>query len=265
MTKSWFYIIIILYAYVHSGKGDDVLKRQFVDIHSHILPGVDDGCSNEEQTIAILKEMEAVGVTDVILTPHYCKRREYVASLDFVAEVFENLKKRAIEENISVVLHLGTEMEYSQDGARYIREHRVNTLCGTNYILVEFPPYIKADTLLLWAREIISIGLVPVIAHIERYHHVVSNKDWVESLKGIGALIQVNIRSIIGYNFKIRKFMKWLITNRYVDFIGGDVHNDFIEQREIDKCSKFVIKHSDENYLDAVMSQNAKKYLLRQK
>ena len=58
--------------------------------------------------------------------------------------------------------------------------------------------------------------------------------------------------------------MKWLITNRYVDFIGGDVHNDFIEQREIDKCSKFVIKHSDENYLDAVMSQNAKKYLLRQ-
>ena len=240
------------------------MKRQFVDIHSHILPGVDDGCSDGQQSIDILKEMEAIGVTDVILTPHYCKRRQYVADLEYISKVYEDLKVRATRENISVGLHLGTEMEYSQDGARYIREKRVNTLCNTKYILVEFPPYISTDVLLLGVREIISMGLVPVIAHVERYPKVVSNPECVEVLKDIGALIQVNIRSMTVPGFKIRRFMKWIVSKRYVDFLGGDVHNDYIEQKEMDRCSRFIIKYSDEQYLDKILSGNAKKYLLRQ-
>jgi len=245
-------------------KGDVVLNVQIIDIHSHILPQVDDGCRDISQSVSVLKAMESIGVTDVFLTPHYCKRRGHVATPDAVKEAYELLCLKAKEEEIAINLRLGTEMEYSQDGARYIREGRINTLNGTKYLLVEFPPYISPDTLLLWSREIISMGLVPVVAHIERYKEVIRDEQCVVSLKQMGALIQVNIRSCCSHGFGIHRFLKWLISNRYADFLGGDVHLYPIEPKEINKCKKLVVRYSDEDYLRKLLSENAKKYLLRQ-
>ena len=241
-----------------------VLAVEFIDIHSHILPGVDDGCEDMIRSLTILKEMQNTGVTDVFLTPHYCKRRGYVTPVDKVRDVYDQLCKAVQQENISVNLHLGTEMEYSQDGSRYIKEGRVNTLGDTKYLLVEFPPYVSPKTFFSWIREICSLGYVPVVAHIERYTKVTKDKLCIESIRQLGALIQVNLRSVCSFNLRQRKFIKWLICNRYVDFIAGDVHEFPIEEKEFQKCSRLVVRCSDEEYLRKIMSENARKILLRQ-
>ena len=244
-------------------KGDGVLYK-FIDIHSHILPGVDDGCADIGQSLTILKDMETHGVSDLFLTPHYCKRRDCVATPDEVKAAYDLLVSRSKEEGITIGLHLGTEMEYSQDGARYIREGRAYTLAGTKYILVEFPPYIKHVTILRMVKEILTLGLIPVIAHIERYPSVVKNFECVEELKSLGVLIQVNIRSLTYYSFRKRRFLKRIFSMRYVDFIAGDVHVCPIEKDEFEKCKRFIVKCTDEKYFEALVCTNAQKYLLRQ-
>ncbi|MBO5008141.1 MAG: hypothetical protein J6D26_04850 [Clostridia bacterium] len=239
-----------------------ILYKEFVDIHSHVLPAVDDGALNMAQSLDTLRSMQSLGVTDVFLTPHYCKRRGHVTPTGKIRHTYSKLCTACEDEQISIRLHLGTEMEYSQDGARYIREGRVFTMGDTNYILVEFPPYIKSQTILHATREIVQMGLIPIIAHVERYESLYSDFDVLYSLKEIGVMIQVNIRSMCVFNLKLRKFLKRIIKERLADFLAGDVHTVPLDEKEIAKCSKLVIKYSSEEYLDDLMSGNAKKTIL---
>lgn len=240
------------------------MNRTFIDIHSHVLHNVDDGCVDIEQSVFILQKMASLGVTDLFLTPHYCKRRDYVASVDRVKQHFDELCKRAIEEKIDIKLHLGTEMEYSNDCARYIKEGRVNTLSKSRYILVEFPPYVKADTVVRAVMEIRSIGFVPIIAHVERYKSIMRAPEFLHRLKDSGAYIQVNIRSVCDFNFSVRRFLKYALKNGLIDFLAGDVHSFPIEESEMSKCEKFILRYAGEEYLKALLSENAKNTILNQ-
>ena len=238
------------------------MYKEFVDIHSHILPGIDDGAADMDESIQILRKMCEIGVSDLFLTPHYCKRRGYAKALGDVLGVYYDLKRKCQEENLPVKLHIGTEMEYSQDGPRYIKEGRVAALSDSNYILIEFAPYVSSDFMLHAVKEIIGYGFVPVIAHIERYGCVHSNFDLIYDLKEHGALLQVNIRSVSQCSFMQRRFMKALFSRRIADFLAGDVHTEPIEVQEMTKCCNFVIKNSDTDYLNDLLYANAKKYLL---
>ncbi len=203
-----------------------------------------------------------IGVSDLFLTPHYCRRRGYVKPLGDILDVYYDLRERCFKENLPITLHLGTEMEYSQDGLRYIKEGRISTLSDSKYILIEFAPYIKSSAILHAVKEIVGYGLVPVIAHIERYECVNSNWELLYSIKEHGALLQVNIRSVLLCRFRDRRFMKILFARRLVDFLAGDVHTNPINMQEMTKCCEFVIKYSDEDYLNDLLCANAKKYLL---
>lgn len=236
---------------------------EFVDIHSHVLPGIDDGCSDIEQSIFILKCKEAIGVTHLFCTPHYCRRREYTASPEEIHSSFDKLCQRVKDEKINITLHLGTEMEFSQDGIRYIKEGRVLTMGNSKYILVEFPPYVKAEMILQAVKEITAIGYIPIVAHIERYKSVLKHFDYIYKIKRMGALIQVNIRSMFILKLTMRKFLKRIISERLIDFIAADVHEYPLEDKEIKKCKKYIIKYADKKYLKKIMSANAKKFLLK--
>ncbi len=239
------------------------MTREFIDIHSHILPSVDDGCTSIEQSVNIIKQMSKLGVTDLFLTPHYCRRRKHITDIEDIKNAYNLLCLSVSKENINIRLHLGTEMEYSQDGARYIKEGRVSTLAGSRYILIEFPPYVSKNTVLYSIRQIYSLGLVPVIAHIERYKSVIKDIEFVSKLRHTGALVQVNIRSITKFNLKIRKFLKRAVSLRYIDFLAGDVHTFPLGEKEMDKCAQFIIKYSNKEYLHSLLSSNAKNTILR--
>lgn len=228
-----------------------------------MLPGVDDGADSMEESIEIIKYMEQSGVTDLILTPHYCKRRSYTVSYSDVESVYNDLCKRCLEENIGVRLHLGAELEYSQDGAKYIREQRIHTLAKSKYILVEFAPYADSATILKAVREITHMGYVPVIAHIERYNSLWSDYGTIDNVKSNGAMIQINVRSLSYQSGKIRKLMKYVISKELADFAAGDVHSDPLSPKEMTKFCKFVLKYASQDYLEKIMGENAKSTILK--
>jgi len=149
-------------------------------------------------------------------------------------------------------------MEYSNDAVRYIKEGRVNTLASGKYILVEFPPYVKQDTILKASKEITQLGLIPIIAHIERYESILRDFKAIYEIKNTGAQIQLNIHSVCSGKFKMKRFMKKVISEKLADFVAGDVHSSPITEETFDKCCSFIIKHSSEKYLESLLFINAK-------
>ncbi len=232
--------------------------RGFTDIHSHVLPGVDDGARDIEQSLQLLRNMEDCGVTDLILTPHYCKRRGYTAEIKDIDRAYKELCLACKKENIGLRIYLGTEMEYSSCAINYIREGRVRTLADSDYILVEFAPYVKADSIVKATKEILQLGLIPVVAHAERYEKLYRSFDTLYELKSLGAKIQINIRSISCRGFRLKRFLRRLISEKLADFLAGDVHSYALSSGELKKCFDFVTKHSSEEYLRELLSENAK-------
>lgn len=230
----------------------------FTDIHSHVLHCVDDGSPDLTKAIETLRQMQRSGVRSLILTPHFCKRRGYETSVEKIKAAFDEICDACKNENISISLYLGTEMEYSTDAVRYIREGRVLTLADSDHILVEFAPYAGTATIVRACKEILQLGLVPVIAHIERYESLYSSFQTLYVIKELGAKIQLNMRSFCTMRFKTRRFLKRVISQRLADFVAGDVHLTPLERKEISKCTCFIEKHSSKEYLNELLNENAK-------
>lgn len=238
-----------------------MFMQGLIDIHSHILQGVDDGSPTLDNAIAALKRMQRLGVEHIILTPHYCKRRGYVTSTEKIRQAYDTLCDECEKNKISISLYLGTEMEYSTDAVRYISEKRVFTLADSSYILVEFAPYVSSHTILKACKEILQTGLVPVIAHVERYMELYNDMGTLRDLKELGVKLQVNIRSVITFSFRKKRFLRKIFGMEMVDFLAGDVHFDPIEYRELCKCRDFVVKHTSEQYFKKLVYENAKNIL----
>ena len=233
----------------------------FTDIHSHVLHGVDDGSKDILTAIATLKKMRLIGVKNLILTPHYCKRRGYETSVENIKKAYIELCDICREENIGISLYLGTEMEYSTDAVRYIREGRVLTLADTKYILMEFAPYVSSGTISKACTEIMQLGLIPVIAHVERYESIHSHFELLYELKDKGVKFQVNIRSVCGAHFKLKRFLKRIFSEEIADFLAGDVHAYPLDRKEMEKCRKFFIKNASDKYYRKLLCENAE-YIL---
>lgn len=229
----------------------------FTDIHSHVLHGVDDGSKDILTAVTTIKKMRQSGVKNLILTPHYCKRRGYEASVESIKRAYKELCEVCSLENIGIYLYLGTEMEYSTDTVRYIREGRVLTLADTKYILTEFAPYVSSHTVLKACNEILQLGYIPIIAHVERYESLFNHFELLYELKSKGVLMQVNIRSVCAARFKLRRFLKRIFAESIADFLAGDVHNYPIDRKEMEKCKKFVVKNSSLEYYRKLLHENA--------
>lgn len=229
------------------------------DIHSHLIPGIDDGSKTLDESLKILHTMESLGVNDVVLTPHYSVRRGYKLSNEKLASSFNMLKDECSQNGIGINLHLGCEIEYSSVIPRMLRNGKLMTLGGTKYILLEFAPYALFDDILGAVHRVIQIGYIPIIAHIERYRPFAKEIGNIEYIKHFGALVQVNINSVISSNFFMRRFIKKVLKKQIVDFIAGDVHSDLYTQLQLNRCAEVISKFSSQEYADKIMFSNAKK------
>lgn len=195
------------------------------DFHSHILPGIDDGAKTVEDSINLLKLLQAQGVTDVCLTPHFYTNQ--ISSKDFVIErnkAYETLKS-ALPSDMNIKLHLGAEVFITH----YLFSELVdNNICidGTEYMLCEFS-YSDAykDTVFDYLEKLITICTVtPIIAHIERYKWIMKDKKAREKLRSMGVLFQTNAVSFCHGKYR-RKLMK-LVENDEISFLGTDAHSE---------------------------------------
>lgn len=229
------------------------------DIHSHLIPGIDDGSETLDESLRILHAMESLGVNDVVLTPHYSVRRGYKLPKETVISSFDMLRDECVRDGIGINLYLGCEIEYSSVIPRMLRGGKLLTLGGTKYVLLEFAPYALFDDILGAVHRVIQVGYIPIIAHVERYRPFMEKIGNIEYIKHFGALVQVNVNSIISTNFSMKRFIKKILKKQVVDFIAGDVHSDLYTQLQLKRCTEVISKFSSGEYADKIMFGNARK------
>jgi protein-tyrosine phosphatase len=194
-----------------------------IDIHTHLLPFVDDGVRDYDESIEIISDMASQGVKHIFLTPHYYRLRNYVSTYDENLTIFNELKEKVKDAGLSVHLYLGNEIKYTSDSLRDISNQLVKPLMNHTY-LIEFSVDESVYDISEAIHNMTAKKYRPIIAHIERYQKL-DQIDDVRVIKKLGALIQVNVSSLLGLRgSKTKRWIKKLIKNSLVDFIATDTH-----------------------------------------
>lgn len=201
-----------------------------VDIHTHILPNVDDGSKSLEISLKLLENEIKNGVTDVFLTPH---QNAMNLSKDMLKESFLSFKNNI--NNLNINIYLGSEIYYYDKLLTDIKEGKILTMNNTNYILVEFSTRFD-ENVVDKLYDLVVSGYIPIVAHIERYPYL-GLKDY-EKIHKLGAKIQVNTKTFNEKFFK--KNLKYLLNNNFIDFIGTDCHD--LEKRNVSYELENVLK-----------------------
>ncbi|MGM9969137.1 MAG: tyrosine-protein phosphatase [Anaeroplasma sp.] len=202
-----------------------------IDIHTHLIPKVDDGSKSLEVSINIIKQEVLNGVTDIICTPHLNSYN--LNSIDLIKKSFNDLKSKVSLVN----LYLGSEIYYYDDFKKDLINGKIITLNESKYILIEFSTTYETPISDI-VYEITLLGYKPIIAHIERYSYL--TKDDILEIKRNGALIQVNTKSFERKSFK--KVIKFLLKNNLIDFIASDCHDDIKRNVDFTYCKKIITK-----------------------
>ncbi|NLK93565.1 MAG: capsular biosynthesis protein [Clostridiales bacterium] len=196
-----------------------------IDIHSHILPGIDDGAKNQEETLEMLKTAEKDGTKKIIATPHYCK--EYAEEpLCKVNELLHSIRELVKDNNIDLEIFAGQEIYIFDNIINYYKEGIIGTINKTKYMLIEFPMNSFKDNTLDLLYELQLLGVQPIIAHPERYLPIIKNPREINKFIEEGMLFQLNAGSITGkFGKDVMRTCKVLLENNMYSFIGSDAHN----------------------------------------
>jgi len=196
-----------------------------IDIHTHILPYVDDGSPDLETSVALIKSEIEQGVTDIFVTPHYYKYRGFLSTQKENKEIFENLKKEVNIQRLKVNLYLGNEIYYDSHTMKLIADGTVASLADSKYVLVEFSMLNEDEDICEAINNLTAKGYIPIIAHPERYPYL-NEVNHFKIMKKMGAKVQINSGSLTGYyGRKAKKMVIKLIKEELVDFVASDVHD----------------------------------------
>ena len=211
-----------------------------VDIHTHVIPYVDDGSPNLETSIAMIKHEISIGVDTIICTPHHIFHR-YEKSVEEIKKNFQLLKEAVEKENLPIKLLLGQEICYThrEDALSMLKAGQLLTLNNTNRVLLEFSFTREPEDLLDIIYNFSVNGYEVIVAHVERYEWITLEK--VKELRNEGALIQINSNSYLGLTtWKEKRFTKKLLKLDLVDYVASDTHS--FRPSTLDKSFKKIKK-----------------------
>lgn len=197
----------------------ELIPERFVDIHSHVLPGIDDGAKNIQESLTLISEMKKMGFTKIITTPHIHPGL-YDNNYDTIEESFRLIKNKTTNLNFGA--------EYMFDRSLIETAQKGKLIClKDNYFLIEMGFISEPINLFDLIFEIIMSGYIPIIAHPERYLYLKgSGLKKAEKLKKMGCLFQINLLSAVNhYGKEVTKFCDKLLESDYIDFVGSDIHN----------------------------------------
>jgi exopolysaccharide biosynthesis protein len=232
-----------------------------IDIHSHIIPNVDDGARSVEETFNILKEAQEAGFTDVILTSHFLLNYYETNAQELIfwkEKLQEVLKKQGTKIN----LHSGMEIYITNQMEELLENKKILTLANSRYMLIELPlaTNVKYFDYVVYYLE--AKGIKPIIAHPERYKCVQKDPDIVEEYIEKGCLIQCNYGSIVNlYGREAEKTIKTLLKKNQVHFLGSDVHRENGTYLIILDAIKKIRKIIGKNKINELTTINPKKIL----
>ncbi len=196
----------------------------YLDIHSHILPAVDDGARDIDTAVALLEMMKEQGVTDIIATPHFYPDTDSAENFtELVQKAYSELKNEISQKNLPKIF-LGCELRYFSGMGK---SHAIKqfVISGTNYLLLELPYGASiTKTVLQDITDISEIqGLIPILAHIERYSKVKGYKKLLKLISDGYALAHINAGAVVSK--EEAKVCEKLIKGGYVSYLASDTHS----------------------------------------
>ena len=202
----------------------ELLNGNFVDIHSHILPGIDDGAPNIKKAVELVSSLQKLGVSQMITSPHI---NHYVwnNSPETIASKLRETQNAFEETMINIPIKAAAEYFIDSWFENHFKEEKLLTL-KDNYILVEISYQNAPLNLYKTIFEIQLAGYIPVLAHPERYVFYHNKFSEYEKLKNAGCLFQLNLLSTVEYyGSRITKISDELLAKGMYDFCGTDVHH----------------------------------------
>ena len=225
----------------------DLIPAGFIDIHSHLLPGIDDGAKSIEDTSEMLLQLKSIGFEKCITTPHT------------LPGVWENTKegilttfiqtKSELPESTSEMLHI-TASEYMMNETFHERIQTDELLTiKDNFVLVEMsylnPPLALLDIIF----ELKLKGYQPILAHPERYFFYHQNQKMYKTLKELDVLFQLNLLSVVGYyGSSVAIIADRLLKENLIDFVGSDVHH----MQHVNSFQNKIIIKSEKKLIEAI-------------
>lgn len=227
----------------------ELIPKGFVDIHSHILPGIDDGAKNIEESLKLISEMKKLGTSEIIATPH-----TYPGLYDNqTSDIYDSYKKLKNEKITDIKIKYASEYFLGKYLIQLAEKKSLLSI-GKKHVLVEMSMHQETLNLHDIIYNLLTNGYTPILAHPERYMFYHDNIDKLLKLKKIGCKFQLNLLSTVGYYGRnISNSADIMLKKDLFSFVGSDVHNmshiishnNKIKSSQIKKIKNLFINHQN--------------------
>ncbi len=229
-----------------------------IDIHTHILPSVDDGASSFRESVQMAQMAVNSGVKGIVVTPHSNIKGLYENYYDTpMEESFQKLKEIFLKEKIPLNLYLGMEVYATEEVPKLLRQGKLITINYSRYLLMEFGFDEDLSLVDFLLNEIISLGITPIIAHPERYPYIQRSPDRTLEWIMLGCYLQLNKGSIFGrYGSSAKHTSHYLLQNNWAAFIASDAHSQNIRTTDMSETYRYVSYYFSKEYAKILMMEN---------
>ena len=194
------------------------------DMHSHLIPGIDDGSRSMDESIAMLAKFESLGFKKVVTTPHIMGDY-YKNTPEIILRGLEDVRSTAKQLGLSIEMEAAAEYYFDESLMNRLKNKEKLLTFSDNYLLFEFSMMEKPDQIDQLIFEMVTQGYKPVLAHFERYGFLFGSIEMAQKWREKGVYIQMNLNSLTGhYGPQVREQAEKLVDSGELDFIGSDCH-----------------------------------------
>lgn len=233
----------------------------YIDIHAHILPGVDDGSGSMDETIRMLGIAREQGIGSIIATPHYMVGAENTP-VEQLLTVCDLVQAEATKLDKDFRILLGNELYYSESIIEALKAKEALTLAGSRYVLVEFSVREDYRTIYKGFGELVRAGYAPILAHVERYQALMKKEHLIVELIELGCYIQMNSNSLIGGIFNTEAaYHRKLLNKGLIHLIASDCHDQEFRVPKMKAVAEVMQKKCEEGLIKQILIDNPLKII----
>ncbi len=233
-----------------------------VDVHAHVIPGIDDGARTVEEASLMIRQAYAQGITAVVATPHYSRRHSSLEGTERLRRLADEVRQALCQMELDVSLYLGQELFYHESLIEALKEGRALTISDSAYVLVEFEPSVAYEGLYRGIRALFSAGYKPILAHMERYQCLRQEEHLTDFIRS-GCLLQMNYESLQGSRFRsgVRWCRRQVLAGR-IHMLGTDMHRLDFRPPDITEALDWLERHVEEELIEDMTRNYALHFLI---
>lgn len=235
-----------------------------IDIHAHLIPGVDDGSVSYCESVRMLEMACQCGVRALVATPH----SNIPIQSNYYGEWFEHSfnKLKELSKDIPVTLYKGMEVYLTKDVVDLVKDNKIITLNNTRYILIELPVLDSTHNILTNIKSIINANLIPVIAHPERYELFYDDTSLLIQLANQGCIFQINKGSLLGqFGQGAQLLARYMLKHGLVHIVASDAHSPYQRTTRLDEAYDYVCYRYGSDYAEVLFYINPWRILIDEK